>query len=50
MSQVLGAFGLPDFTILRPVLALRAFLNLGNIYLFNFHFFSGRGKPKILNQ
>ena len=25
MSQVLGAFGLLDFTMLRPVLAVRAF-------------------------
>ena len=28
MSQVLGAFGLMDFTKLRPVLAWSAFLNL----------------------
>jgi hypothetical protein len=28
MSQVLGEFGLLDFTMLRPVLAWRAFLNL----------------------
>jgi len=28
MSQVLGMFGLLDFTMLRPVLAWRAFLNL----------------------
>jgi len=28
MSQVLGAFGLLDFTMLRPVLALRAFCKL----------------------
>ena len=28
MSQVLGAFGLLDFTMLRPVLAWSAFLNL----------------------
>jgi len=27
MSQVLGVFGLLDFTMLRPVLALCAFLN-----------------------
>jgi hypothetical protein len=28
MSQLLGAFGLVDITMLRPVLAWRAFLNL----------------------
>jgi len=28
MSHILGAFGLLDFTMLRPVLAWRAFLNL----------------------
>jgi len=28
MSQVLGAFGLLDFTMLQPVLAWHAFLNL----------------------
>jgi len=27
-SQVLGVFGLLDFTILQPILAWRAFLNL----------------------
>ena len=37
MSQILGAFGLLDFTVLRP--AWRAFLNLGNVYFFNFPFF-----------
>ena len=36
MSQVLVAFGLLDFTMLRPVLARRAFLNLWTVYLFNF--------------
>ena len=30
MSQVLGAFGLLDFTVLHPVLACHAFLNLMN--------------------
>jgi hypothetical protein len=39
MIQVLGAFGLLDFTMLWPVLAWRAFLNL-RIYIFLiFHFF-----------
>jgi hypothetical protein len=48
MSQVLGVFGLLDFTMLRPVLARRAFRNLGTVYFFNFPiFFSGRGKPRI---
>jgi hypothetical protein len=42
MSQVLGAFGLPDFTILRPILVWRAFGNLGTIYLI----FSACGKPR----
>jgi hypothetical protein len=36
MSQVLGAFGLLDFTMLRPVLAWRALWNLWTIYFFNF--------------
>jgi hypothetical protein len=39
MTQVLGAFGLLDFTTLRPVLASGAFLNLRTVYLFNFPFF-----------
>jgi hypothetical protein len=51
MSQVLGAFGLLDFTMLRPVLAWRAFWNLWTTYFFNFQFFfSVRGKPRILIQ
>jgi hypothetical protein len=41
MSEVLGAFGLLDFTMLRPVLAWRAFENLRTVYLFNFQFFGG---------
>jgi hypothetical protein len=50
-SQVLGAFGLLCVTMLRPVLAWRAFGNLWTVYFFNFPiFFSGRGKPRILNQ
>jgi hypothetical protein len=48
MSQVLDAFGLLDFTMLRPVLAWRAFLNLWTVCFFNFpNFFSGRGQPQI---
>jgi hypothetical protein len=50
MSQVLGAFGLLDVTMLRPVLAWRAIWDLRTIYLFNFQFFSGRGKARILNK
>jgi hypothetical protein len=56
MSQVLGAFGLLDFTMLRPVLAWRTFWNLRTVYFFNFPFFFraavNRGwlKPRILNQ
>ena len=50
MNQVLDAFGLLDFTMLRPVLAWRAFWNLWSVYLFNFPiFFSGRDQPRILN-
>jgi hypothetical protein len=39
MSQVLSAFGLLDFTMLRPVLAWRAFWNLWTVYFFNFPIF-----------
>ena len=41
MNQVLGAFGLLDFTMLLPVLPWRAFLNLWTIYFFNVPFFWG---------
>jgi hypothetical protein len=48
MSQLLGASGLLDFTILRPVLAWRAFSNLRTVYFSNFtYYFSDRGKPWI---
>ena len=48
MSQVLGAFGLLDFTMLRPVLAWRAFWNLWTYYFFNFPiFFGGGGTPAV---
>jgi hypothetical protein len=51
ISQVLGAFGLLDFTMLRPVLAWRVCGNLWTIYFFNFPILSsGHGKPRILNQ
>jgi hypothetical protein len=36
MSQVLGALGQLDFIMLRPVLAWHMFLNLGNVYFFDF--------------
>jgi len=50
MSQVPDALGLLEFTMLRPVLAWRAFLNLWTIYFFNFPiFFSGSGQPCIMN-
>jgi hypothetical protein len=39
MSQVLSAFGLLDFTMLRPVLPWRAFWNLRTVYFFNFQIF-----------
>jgi hypothetical protein len=41
MSQVMGAFGLLDFTMLRPVLAWRFFWNLWTVYFFNFPIFFG---------
>jgi hypothetical protein len=41
MSQVLDVFGLLDFTMLRPVLAWRVFLNLLTVYFFNFPNFGG---------
>ena len=39
MSQVLGMFGLLVCTMLRPVLAWRAFWNLWTVYFFNFPIF-----------
>jgi len=36
MSQVLGAFGLLNFTMLRPVLTWCVFWNLWTVYFFNF--------------
>jgi hypothetical protein len=48
MSQVWGAFGLLDFTVLWHILAWRAFWYLRTVYFFNFQiFFSGYGKPQI---
>jgi hypothetical protein len=45
MRQVLGAFVLLDFTMLRPVLSWRTFLNLWTIHFFNFpNLLGGRGQ------
>jgi hypothetical protein len=41
MSQELGAFGLLDFTILRPVIAWRAFQTYKPFISLIFKFFSG---------
>jgi hypothetical protein len=41
MIQVLGAFGLLDFTMLRPVLAWRAFLTYELFISLIFQFFLG---------
>jgi hypothetical protein len=39
MRQVLGVFGLLDFTMLQPILAWQAFCNLQSVYFFNFQNF-----------
>jgi hypothetical protein len=39
MSQLLGAFGLLDFTMLRPILIWRAFWSLWNVYLLSFQIY-----------
>jgi hypothetical protein len=39
MRQVLGAFGLPNLTMLRPVLSWCAFWNIWTVYSFNFPIF-----------
>jgi hypothetical protein len=50
MSQVLGAFEMLDFTMLGPFsLGARFDTYEPFIYLI-FQFFSGHGKPRILNQ
>jgi hypothetical protein len=41
MSQVLGAFGLLGFTMLRPILAWQVIGNLQTVYFFNFPNFMG---------
>jgi hypothetical protein len=56
MGKVLGAFRLRDFTMLRPVLAWRAFLKLWTVYFFNFPIFfraaanRGYGSPSVLTS
>jgi hypothetical protein len=48
VSKVLGAFGLLDFTLLRPVLAWGTFWKLRTVFFLSFSiFFSGRGRPRI---
>jgi hypothetical protein len=50
MSQVLGAFGLMDFTMsLRPVLTWRILKLIDRLFLKFSKFFAGRGKPRTLN-
>jgi hypothetical protein len=49
-GQVLGAFGLLDFTMLRPVSLGALFETYEPLISLIFQFFSGRGKPWILNQ
>jgi hypothetical protein len=46
MGKVPGAFRLLNFTMLRPVVAWRAFLRLWAVNLI-FQLFSGRGTPRI---
>jgi hypothetical protein len=47
MSQVLGAFGLLDFTMLRPVLACARFETYEPFISLIFNFLGGRSKPQI---
>jgi hypothetical protein len=49
-SEVLGAFGLLDVTMLRPVLAWRRFETYETFIYLIFQFFPGRGELRILNQ
>jgi hypothetical protein len=51
MSQALGAFGLLDFTTLRGPFLLGARFDTYEPFIsLIFQFFSGRVKPRILNQ
>jgi hypothetical protein len=47
MSQVLGMFGLLDFTMLRPILGWRAFWNLKPFIPLIFKFLGGCGELRI---
>jgi hypothetical protein len=47
MGQVLGVFELLDITMLRPVVAWRAFWNLRSLFLKFSNFLGGRGEPPI---
>jgi hypothetical protein len=50
MSQVLGVFGLLDFTMLWPILLGACFETYEPFISLIFKFFSGRGKLRTLNQ
>jgi hypothetical protein len=51
MSQVLGAFGLPEFHHVTARSRLARVLKLTNrLFIYFIFIFSGRGKPRILNQ
>jgi hypothetical protein len=50
MIQVLDAFELLYFTMLRPVLTWRAFGTYEPLFIQFSNFVSGRGEPWILNQ
>jgi hypothetical protein len=50
MSQVLGVFGLRNFTMLWPFSLGAHFETYEPFISLIFQFFSGHGKPQILNQ
>jgi hypothetical protein len=50
MCQVLGAFGLLDFTCYCPFSLGGRFEKFEPFIYLIFKFFSGRGKPRILSQ
>jgi hypothetical protein len=50
MSQVLGTFGLLDFTMIQPVLAWRMFWNLWTALSLIFPFFGGGTETEKLEQ
>jgi hypothetical protein len=52
MSQILGAFGLPDLAMLLPILGLAHVFETYELFIsliFKF-LFEPRGKPCVLNQ